>query len=283
VLALVSALGYGASDFAAGLATRESSVLLVTLLAELTSVVLLLLIVPWVSTQSPSPAALGWGAVSGICGVTGAMALYLGFRHAAFSVASSISAVGSAAFSVLAGLLLGERPGPLALIGIGLALPAIAGVSASPGAAPAAPQAHAATGRHAVGVILGLVAGAGFAGLFIALSQAGSSRDLWPVVAGQGAALLLVLIAATIAGQVRRPARRTGMLAAVAGATGGAGTICYFLATHLGLVAVTAVITSLYPAGTIVLARGLLGERITPVRIAGLCLAAASVALIAVS
>ena len=73
------------------------------------------------------------------------------------------------------------------------------------------------------------------------------------------------------------------MLAAVAGATGGAGTICYFLATHLGLVAVTAVITSLYPAGTIVLARGLLGERITPVRIAGLCLAAASVALIAVS
>jgi hypothetical protein len=83
VLALVSALGYGGPDFAAGLATRETSVLLVTVLSELASVVLLLLIVPWVSTQTPTAAALGWGALSGVCGVTGAMALFLGFRHAA--------------------------------------------------------------------------------------------------------------------------------------------------------------------------------------------------------
>jgi drug/metabolite transporter (DMT)-like permease len=61
-----------------------------------------------------------------------------------------------------------------------------------------------------------------------------------------------------------------------------AGTVCFYQATHAGLLAVTAVITSLYPAGTILLARVLLGERLTAVRLAGLCLAAASVALIAV-
>jgi drug/metabolite transporter (DMT)-like permease len=285
VLALVAAVGYGGSDFAAGLATRESSVLLVTVLAELTSVVLLLLIVPWFSTQAPTAAALGWGALAGVCGVTGAMALYLGFRHAAFSVASSLSAVGSAAFSVLAGLLLGERPGTLALIGIVLALPAIVGVSTSSGDADPvdSTRGRAATGRHALGVVLGLIAGAGFAGLFIALNRAGSSHDLWPIVTAQGAAFVCAFIAAAAARQPSRPTARTGALAAMAGTTGAVGTIFYFLATHLGLLAITAVITSLYPAGTIVLARGMLGERLTRIRIAGLCLAAASVVLIAVS
>jgi len=314
-LALISALGYGGSDFAAGLASREASVLKVTVLAEATSVLLLLLIVPWVSTQSPTAAALWWGVLAGVCGVVGAMALYLGFRHAAFSVASSLSAVGSAAFSVIAGLALGERPGTLALVGIGLALPAIVAVSASPGApahpdpahpdpahpgpgqrqpgaadpaqaAPATAQTghnRTATGRHALGVVLGLVAGAGFAGLFIGLNRAGSSHDLWPAVVAQAAALVTAVIVAAAARQLSRPTRRTGMLAVVTGATGAVGTIFFFIATHLGLLAITAVITSLYPASTIVLARGLLHERLTPARIAGLCLAAASVALIAIS
>ena len=69
--------------------------------------------------------------MAGLGGTTGALALYLGFRQAAFSVAGPISAVGAAGFSVLAGLLLGERPTALALTGIVLALPAIVGVSAS--------------------------------------------------------------------------------------------------------------------------------------------------------
>jgi drug/metabolite transporter (DMT)-like permease len=285
VLALGSALGYGGSDFAAGLATRESSVLLVTTLSELASTVLLLLIVPWLSTQPPTLAALAWGVLAGVCGVTGAIALYLGFRHAAFSVASSISAVGTAAFSVVAGLLFGERPGAIALIGIVLALPAIVAVSASssePGPVDGS-RGQAPTGRHALGVVLGLIAGAGFAGLFIALNRAGSSHDLWPTVSAQGAAFVCAAGATAATRQFRRPSARTSRLAALAGTTGAVGTIFYFLATHLGLLAITAVISSLYPASTIVLARGILGERLTRVRIAGLCLAAASVALIAVS
>ena len=290
VLALISALGYGGSDFAAGLASREASVLKITVLSEGISLILLLAIVPWVSTQAPTSAALWWGAVAGVSEVVGTMALYLGFRHAAFSVASSLSAVGSAAFAVIAGLALGERPGTLALIGIGLALPAIVAVSAGPGeSAPADPapagtgRPSGATGRHALGVVLGLIAGAGFAGLFIGLNRAGSSHDLWPIVVAQVAALVTASIAAGAARQLSRPTMRTTMLAAVTGATGTVGIICYFLATHLGLLAITAVITSLYPASTILLARGILNERPTRIMVAGLSLAAASVALIAIS
>src|SRR5215467_6147396 len=130
LLALAAAAGYGGSDFAAGLATRRASVVRVTVLAEVTSATLLLCVIPFVSSQAPSLASVLWGAAAGISGVAGAMALYLGFRHAAFSVASSVSAVGTAAFSVLAGLALGERPGALSLVGIVLAVPAIVGVSA---------------------------------------------------------------------------------------------------------------------------------------------------------
>jgi drug/metabolite transporter (DMT)-like permease len=287
LLALLSALGYGGSDFAAGIAAREGSILQVTILAEAASLLVLSLIVPWVSSQAPSAGSIAWGAAAGISGVVGAMALYLGFRRAAFSVASSLSAVGSAAFSVLAGLLFGERPSALSLIGIGLALPAIVGVSASSGQPAGSPEnsggaaGYRPTGRHAAGVAWGLVAGAGFAGLFIGLNRAGSSRDFWPLVVSQLAALAAVCCVGAATRQLRLPSARTCWLAAVCGVTGAIGITCYFIATHVGLLAITAVITSLYPAGTIVLARALLGERLAPIRIAGLGLAAGSVALIA--
>lgn len=351
LLALASALGYGGSDFAAGLASREASVIRVTIVAEVVSVLVMLLVVPWLSTGTPSAASVGWAVAAGVGGITGAMALYLGFRQAAFSVAAPLSAVASAAFSVLAGLLFGERPGGLALAGIALALPAIVAVSATPGSAPASsvspaetptpptpaspaspaipasPASIAVLGgtvgsdstasrvglggtagpatpassdragssapagsrghdqrrRHLAGVIYGLVAGAGFGVLFIGLNRAGSGSDLWPAVIAQVAGLAFVGLIGVARGQFRLPARRASWLAVLTGVIGAAGTLCFFVATHEGLLAVTAVITSLYPASTIVLARLLLGERITRIRIVGLALAGASVGLIAIA
>jgi drug/metabolite transporter (DMT)-like permease len=293
LLSLVSAAGYGSSDFAAGLATRRASVIRVTLLAEGVSVAVVGVALAVTGAGPPSPQAVAWGSAAGLAGVAGALALYLGFRHAAFSVAATLSAVGAAGFSVLAGLLLGERPTALALIGIAMTLPAIAGVSASvgvpegedaAGAPPPSPGKSAITGRRWVpaGVSYGLVAGACFALLLIGLNQAGSGSGLWPVFCSQVAAFLAVGCVAAFTGDLRLPEARGSRPAAVAGLTGGPGTICYFIATHHGLLAVTAVITSLYPAVTIMLARVMLGERLTAIRLAGLSLAAASVALIAV-
>jgi drug/metabolite transporter (DMT)-like permease len=321
LLALISAVSYGCSDFAAGLATRRASVLRVTLISEAATVAVVGLALAVAGAHPPDLRAVVWGCVAGLGGVCGALALYIGFRHAAFSVAGPLSAVGAAGFSVLAGLLLGERPTVLALTGIVLALPAIVAVSASVGAgggehpgggvvaapaasdaAPGSPAASdAAPGSPApsdaapgsgggrvrrllpAGVTYGLVAGACFALLFIGLNQAGSGSGLWPVFLGQVAALLAVTCAAAFTGDLRLPEERGGWLAAAAGLTGGPGTILFFVATHRGLLAVAAVITSLYPAVTILLARVVLGERLTAIRLAGLTLAAASVTLIAAS
>jgi len=278
LLALASAVGYGGSDYWAGLAARRTSVIRVTILAEAAGTAVLALVLPWAGLRHPSLVSLGWGAAGGAGGALGALALYMGFRRAAFSVAAPLSAVGAAGFSVLAGLLLGERPGGLALAGIALALPAIVSVSASPAGAEDRP---AAAGRHAPGVIWGLVAGACFAVLFIALNRAGPGGGLWPVAAAQGAALVVVGGIGAVTRDLHLPAPGSRRLAVLTGVAGGGGTILYFLATQAGLLAVTAVLTSLYPAVTIVLARLLLGERLTAVRLAGLGLAAASVGLIA--
>lgn len=289
LLALVAALCYSGSDFAAGLASRSANVIRVSVLAEVTCAVVVLSIVPFISTRDPTPTGLAWGVVAGISGAVGGMALFAGFRHAAFSIASSVSAVGAAAFSVLAGTLLGQRPSALALIGIALALPALVAVSVSTnspdtneaGGATARRPRPGISGRQTAGIAWGLIAGAGFGLFYIALNRAGSSADIWPLAAAEVGAILTVIIFAAITRQLRLPSAGTRWLSVLSGITMAAGAACYFFATHMSLLAVTAVITALYPAGTILLARVRLGEQLTRVRILGLCLAAASVCLIA--
>jgi drug/metabolite transporter (DMT)-like permease len=285
ILALASAIGYGGSDFCAGLAARTASVIQITLLASVSAAVVVLAALPFAADHRPSGAALAWGAAAGAGGTLGAFALYLGFRYAAFSVAGPLSAVGTAGFSVLAGLLWGERPSTLALIGIIVALPAIIAVSAS-AAGEAEPdgdagQEEAGPSRPIAGVVAGLIAGACFALLLIGLNRAGSGGGLWPMAAAEAAELAVAGSAAALTRNLRLPGGRPGRLAVIAGVAGAAGTLLYFFASHDGFLAVVAVLTSLYPASTIVLARILLGERLTRLRLTGLALAGACVALIA--
>jgi len=271
ILALASAIGYGSSDFAAGLASRTASVIQVTLLASTAAAVVAFAALPFGAGHRPSGASLAWGAAAGAGGTLGALALYLGFRYAAFSVAGPLSAVGTAGFSVLAGLLLGERPSTLALIGIVLALPAIVSVSASVAGEEAPPEGAD-----------GAQEGACFALLLVGLDRASAGGGgLWPVAAAQVTELAVAGAAAALTRNLRLPGGRPRWLAVITGVTAAAGTILYFFASHDGFLVITAVLTSLYPASTIVLARVILGERLTRLRLTGLALAGACVALIA--
>jgi drug/metabolite transporter (DMT)-like permease len=303
LLALAAAVSFGGSDYTAGLASRKTSVLRVTVVAEGVNAALIVPVVLVVSRQPPSVLTLAWGAAAGVSGVGGVMALYMGFRHAAFSVASPVSAVAAAGLSVIVGLLSGERPGALSLAGMLLTAPAIVAVSVSaarldsaqPGksdlatataSAVSAPDTGDGDGtsvldRHLAGVVWGLVAGAGFAMFLIGLNRAGSAKDLWPVGIADLAGLITAVGVATVARQLAPPPVGTRRLCVLTGIIGAVGALSIFLATHRGLLAVTAVIYSLYPAGTIILARVRSHERLTKAGLFGLCLAAASVSLIA--
>jgi drug/metabolite transporter (DMT)-like permease len=202
------------------------------------------------------------------------------------AVVAPVSAIGAAVLPILVGVVLGERPSPLAWAGIALALPAIWLVT-RPASDDEAPEATAAPrGRwFESDLVDGLLAGAGFALLFIGLDRAGESGGLWPVVAGELAAIVALGIASI--GVLRaattiawRAEARTASTAVVAGLLGGVASSAYFLATHDGLLSIVAVVASLYPAVTVVLAALVLREPIGRWQLVGL--AAAILALAAI-
>jgi drug/metabolite transporter (DMT)-like permease len=278
LLALASALGYGSADFIAGWLSRRSHYARVSLLAQIAAGASAL-IASLVVGGRPSGASLAWGALSGLGGGLGTLALYRGLARGRMNVVAPLSGVLAAALPALVGLALGERPAPAALVGLGLALPAV-WLTARTEHEDAARSGTSASSS----VVDGILAGLGFAVLFIGLQRAGLGEGLWPTASSQlvGALPMLALHARALRRSPSDPPEGVwlrlgppfvGVLVAVA-------AICFFLATQRGLLTIVAVLTSLYPAVTVALARWLLAERIGRWQGVGLALAAVSVALI---
>jgi drug/metabolite transporter (DMT)-like permease len=275
VLALLAALCYGSSDFTAGVGGRRSDPAAVTVIAQPFGLVAAAIAVVALSARSPTPHALWWGALSGVGSGGGTVALYRGLAVARMSVVAPLSAVLSAALPALAGLLLGNHLAALAWAGIVIALPAVALVSLQPGEGQ---------GSRRAGIVTGLLAGAGFALLFIALARAGTSAGAWPLLPGQAVAVLMVLAWAALARN--RPARKAWSQAwrigVAAGGLSGIANLLYLAATGAGQLAVVAVLAALYPAVTVLLARLTLHERWSRLQIIGLVVSAVAVAAISI-
>ena len=273
VLGLAAALLYGSSDFAGGAAARRFGELRVTFIGSViaTAGVWAMLLV--VGGPGPSARAVGWGVVAGVAGDIGTLVLYRGLARGQMSVVGPVSAVGAAVIPVIAGVALGERPGMLALAGVLISLPAIVLVAGS----------GSVRGKLGVGLGEGLVAGVLFGVLFIGLAQAGKGSGLWPVAFEQSSTLVVTLAIVLKSRQpLRIPVREAG-LTAFAGASGLAAAVSYFYATHFSMLAVAAVLVSLYPGVTVLLARVLLHERFGPAQRAGLGLCALAIAAIALN
>jgi drug/metabolite transporter (DMT)-like permease len=274
LLALLSALCYGSSDFTAGVGGRRSDPSAVTVVAQPFGLIAAAVAVIALAARTPTPHALWWGALSGVGSGVGTVSLYRGLAVARMSVVAPLSAVLSAALPALAGLLLGEHLKVLAWAGIAVALPAVALVSLQ----PAGQQ-----GSRRAGIVTGIIAGAGFALLFIALDRAGTSAGAWPLLPGQAVAAMIVL--AWAAPTRNRPSRKAWSQAwrigVAAGVLGGIANLLYLAATGAGQLAIVAVVTALYPAVTVLLARLTLHERWSRLQIIGL--AASTVAVAAIS
>jgi drug/metabolite transporter (DMT)-like permease len=282
LLGLASALAFGTSDFLAGVLSRRMNFALVGLLAQLSAAGALCLILIRFGGAGPTAATVGWGTAAGLGSGVGSLALYRGLGSGQMHVVAPLSALGGAALPVLVGFALGERPSWLAVLGIGLALPAVWLIARPADTVPGSTPAGAGDG---------LLAGGGFALFFVALNRAGDQSGMWPVAVGQVVSLLVVV--AFVLGRRSDPGRtrwqiprRTRAAAAPALLVGGlaaAATVLYFLATSAGLLSVVAVLTSLYPAVTVVLAAVVLHERTSHVQRVGLLIAAAAATMIAVT
>lgn len=273
VLGLAAALLYGSSDFAGGVAARRFGELRVTVIDCAVAAVLSWAVLGTVGGPGPTLRAVAWGLVSGLAGGAGTLVLYRGLARGQMSVVGPVSAVGAAVVPVAVGVALGERPSLLAVGGVLVSLPAIVLVAAS----------GSIRGKLGAGLVDGLLAGVAFGILFVGLAQAGRNAGLWPVASESTGTLLVTLaVAAKSRQSLRIPVRAAG-LPVLTGVTATAATLAYFYATHFSMLAIAAVLVSLYPGVTVLLARTLLHERFSPAQRAGLGLCALAVAAIAVN
>jgi drug/metabolite transporter (DMT)-like permease len=277
LLALTAALGYGLSDFVGGLASRRTHVLHVVLVSYPVSAVLVAMIAPFAG-GAPDVAAMSWGAVSGIAGGLAVLWFYAALASGPMSVVSPVTALLTAALPLLGGLVLGEHPGPGALVGAVLAVGAVVLVSRD----ERGPVDDGAPTRLTSKVLL-LTAGAGvmFAAYFVLLHRIEANTGLWPVFASRVVASLTVLGAAAAFGELRPAVGRPGRWAMTAGLLDVVANVAMLYGLQAGLLSLVSVVASLYPAATVAMARMVLGERSGRMQQVGLVLAAVSVALIA--
>lgn len=269
-LSLLSALAYGVSDFLGGIFAKRSSAWQVAIVGQTSSGILSLLAAVIIA-GSPTSTDLMYGSLAGLGGGFGVAFLYRGLATARMGVVAPISAIGTALIPVVVGLSTGDRPSVMAMLGVVFAFPAIVLISRVVDDNPA----------HKGGVIDGILAGVGFGLLFTFLGQIGDDAGLYPLALSQITSVLSVIITATALGHAWVPRGRKVWGALVMGPLGATAQGAFLYATHHGLLSIVSVISSLYPASTVLLAAVLLREKIHGWQGVGLVFAAVAVALVA--
>ena len=241
LVALVGAVVWGAGDFAGGQATRDRGPFQVLLIASATGWALMLCALALRGEPLPDPRSAIWSAAAGISGALGIAALYRGLATGTAAEVAPTAAVIGAAFPVLLGTFLHGSPGVEKWIGIAGGLAGIWMVAGG----------RAASGGSRLG--LAVAAGLGFGGFFVLIAQAGEGRVFGPLVISKAVSILL-------AGAIVLTARRRGAvgagpgLAILAGALDAAGNVFYLAAAQWMRFEIAAVLASMSPAVTVLLA-----------------------------
>jgi drug/metabolite transporter (DMT)-like permease len=249
---LASAAAWGAGDFSGGIATKRSSVYSVILVSQLIGCTLLVVLALILAESVPRPGDWLLGAAAGLCGVLGMIALYTGLARYHMGVVAPVAAVVTAALPVVVGLAIEGLPSTGQLLGFGVALVAVWLLSRGKGNAS----------FRARELALPVAAGMGF-GLFFVLVDRVCSRSLiWPLVAARLSSMLLLAVLLAVRRQDPMPAPQQLPLIALNGILDTAGNAFFALAARTGRLDIAAVIASLYPAATVLLAWLILKERL---------------------
>lgn len=271
VLALISAVAWGISDFGGGVVSKRRGPWVTSIAVQVGSLASIAVIAALLPGH-PTAADWMWGSLAGLGTGAGTAFLYRGLSSGRMGVVAPVSALGSALVPVVVALSTGERPGPLAAFGIVLALPAIWMIAATTDAPDEA-------GRPA-GTVDGILAGLGFGVGFACIDQIGAAAQLTPLIATQAVSIVPVVVLAVWTRQAFWPATRSAWVGAWLGPLGALANTCLLWAVQSGMLSVVAVLVSLYPAITVALAAAILRERIHRVQGVGLALAVAAVTLI---
>ena len=269
LFALTAATCWGAGDFTGGLATRRSDAFRSVLITYSVGLAALAIVSLIRAEKLPPLADLGWGAVSGLTGMIGLGLLYRGFAIGRMGIVAPVSAVLATMLPVVFNALTEGLPNELQFVGFGVALAGIWLLSR--------PER---VGSRLEGLGLAVGAGLAFGSFFIMLDQVGKNAVFWPLIAGRAAACAAMIIFAL---STHRPVllRQSPLgLLALAGVLDVSGNLFFLLAVQTGRLDVTAVLGSLYPAVTAVLARLVIKEHLTRLQLIGVSAALLAIVLI---
>jgi drug/metabolite transporter (DMT)-like permease len=272
VLALCSALVFGTVHFLSGLLARRADSFAVALYGQFGGVVLVGIAALLIPDERVTMDSLAWGAFSGLGTGIGVAFLYRGLSRGKMSVVAPLSDVAAVALPVLVGVtLLSESPSILAWGGVLLGGVAMWLVPRTGQPAQTATVAGTADG---------LVAGAGFALQFIAISRVDLDAGAWPIMSARIAAAGTIFLLARHAHARLDLPFSLRLPAALVGAAGSGAIVLYLLATQHQLVSLVTVLAALYPAVPVLLALLFLRERLARVQVLGLVCAASAITLI---
>lgn len=271
VCGLASALAWGAGDFAGGFTSRRGNALTVVLFSQLIGGSLLVCLSAAFARSMPPASHLLFGGLAGIFGVIGLSGLYKGLALGRMGLVAPLSAVVTALVPVVFSLLVEGFPGSLRMTGFGVAIAAVWFLSYSGG--------HFKIERGELR--LSIQAGLGFGLFFIFMDQASDQAVLWPLVAARGAAIAVMFVILAASRQLAPPSRGQIPFIALAGILDTIGNAAFGMAAHLGRLDIAAILASLYPASTVLLAWLVLQERLGPRQWVGV--ATSGVALVLIS
>ena len=277
LLGLVAAGFWGVEDFSGGMGVKTAggsvgAALRVVILSHLTSFAVLVLAAFALGDSFPHGRLLVWGLLAGVAGGTSLSAFYIALSRGAMGASAAISGVLAAAIPAMVSMLADGAPGWRKGVGFLVAAAAIWMIAAGDAA-----HEDASTTWLAIG------AGAGFGIYFVALKFAGAGGVIWPMAtARMGSISTCVLILAALRGAetVRISRKVVGWVLSTA-LFDTSGNLIFILATRAGRLDVAAVLASLYPASTILLAAWVMKERPTKRQGWGMLLAVLAVVLIA--
>jgi drug/metabolite transporter (DMT)-like permease len=217
-----------------------------------------------------------WGAMGGLCGGIGVALLYRALAIGTMSVVAPTTAVCAVAIPVVAAVILGERPSPLAVGGIVLGIVSIVLVSRQTATAPG--DNNLSANRSGLGIALASGVAIGF--FFLSFAQTRTEAGMWPLVTARAVSVSMFSVLAIGSRQSIRMAAPVLRLVVLAGILDMLANALYLIAVRIGPLSVVVTLSSLYPASTVILARIVLRERLNLWQVSGVVCALAAVVLI---
>ncbi len=267
---LAAAMTWGTGDFCGGMATKKGPVYTVVLISHMIGGCCVALIAIVVREPFPPISTMLWGALAGFSGMLGVLGLYSGLARSQMGVIAPLTAVLTAIIPITFSFFVEGVPAIIHIVGFGVALLAVWLLSGANGRIRLAP----------VELGYAVLAGTGFAFFFIFIDQASDTAVYWPLTAARTTSVICIAVFVSIRGLWIRPSREQMPMIFGAGVADVMGNAFFTLATKYGRLDFAAVLASLYPVSTVLLAQLILHERLNRPQWIGAVLALLAVILI---